>query len=110
MKAFYNRERKSYGLASSYFPQSGLWVSGVVSLVDEEGKGYCYVKFSDSLVEAVGMSMPYGVGPEHPCYLRVVHRKEREVWRVYAEYLSGDKKVLLWESIEKPVWVKRVRR
>jgi hypothetical protein len=110
MKPIFSRERKKFCLRSGTKPQRGSYLSGVVLVLDEEGKGYAYVRFADSLVVAIGHAMPYGVGPDNPCYLKVLYMRSRVLWRVFAVYVDESRVVLLWETREKPAWLNRVRR
>ena len=104
------RELKRYGIRSATKPQAGMPVSGVVVVADDNGRGYCYVKFEESFVDAVGHALPFGVGPEHPAYVKITYMRSRKSWRVLACYLDDSYMVILWETHELPHWVKRVRR
>lgn len=106
----YTREQKSFGIRFSRKPQTGYCVAGVVAVVDREGKGFVYIKFSGELERAVGKALPFGVGPEHPAHLLVVEAFGGREWRVFAQYLDGSKKRALWYTTEKPVWLHHVRR
>lgn len=109
-KPAYAREYKKFGIRHAHKPQAGHALAGVVQVADENGKGYLYVRFAEELVQAVGRVMAYGVGPEHPCYLRVLHLRKLDVWRVFAYYLDNSQSVLLWEAVKKPEWLKQIRR
>ena len=110
MKAKYAKEYKKYGIRSANKPQEGYYLAGVVQVADTEGKGYVFIKFSEALVEAVGKALPHGVGEESPAYLKVLHLHKLDRWRVFAYSLESTHGVLLWETQQKPEWLKRVRR
>lgn len=109
-KPAYAREYKKFGLRHAHKPQVGYYLAGVVQVADEEGKGFIYVRFTEELVQAVGKAMTYGVGQDHPCFLKVLHLRKLDVWRVFSCYLDNSQSVLLWEAAKRPDWVKRVRR
>lgn len=106
----YSRELKKFGLKSGTKPQTGYPVSGVAVVKDEGGKGSCYIKFNEDFVEAIGKAMPHGVGADSPCYIKLLYMRGRKVWRVFACYIDESKSILLWETHDRPVWVKRIRR
>lgn len=106
----YRGESRKYGLRSSLRPKEGSTISGVVLVADEEGRGFAYITFAEAFVEAVGKAMPQGAGVDTPCFIKVTHHATLSGWKVYSYYLDGTKGVLLWESKEKPNWLKRIRR
>ncbi len=88
----------------------GQPLAGAVAVADGQGKGFAYISFTEAFVAAVGKALPQGVSADDPGYIRVVHHGRLGVWKVYAYYLGGSKGVLLWETEEKPAWLKRIRR
>lgn len=109
-KPIYNREYLKYGIRHAHKPQAGYPLSGAVIVSEGSGIGYAYVKFTEELVKAVGLAMPQGVGTEDKCFLRVTHRGSTGKWKIYAYYLDRSKGILLWETVERPSWLKKVRR
>lgn len=107
MKPYYAREFKKYGIRAANSPQEGYSVAGVVVVLDAEGRSSAYIKFSKDFETAVGKAMPYGVGPEMPCYIKVMQIRNTHVWRVFAFYVGEHKGRLLWQTTERPAWVKK---
>lgn len=105
----YPREYKRFGLHPARQARVDRRLSNVVLLADERGKGFTYIAFAEEFVEAVGKAMPQGVGEETPCYIKVV-LGYGGVWRIYGQYLDNSATRLLWETTEKPSWIKQVRR
>lgn len=102
-------ERKSFGIRPARKPQRHEYLAGVVVVLDGEGRGTVYIRFSEALVDAVGKQMPQGVGPEHRCYLKI--RKGRgDAWTMYAFYLEEYKGVILWRYKSRPEWLNHIRR
>lgn len=110
MKAAIGRDKKKFELRYATKPQSGFGLSGVVVVLTEEGRKVAYVKFSEDFVHAVGRVLPYGTGEETPSYLKVIHMRGRDSWRIFVCYLDGSKTVFLWETHEKPSWLRYTRR
>lgn len=106
--AFFNGRKKAWGLTAATKPQDGLYVSGVVHTLDEEGAGYCYVKFKWPLATDMGKAMPRGVGPHEPAHLMALRMSE-EVWYIFCCYLSGGRRVV-WIEDGKPSWVRSIKR
>lgn len=107
------REFKNYELASSPRPCTAerySLVSSTVSIRGIDGSSYyCYVSFSDSLVEAVGKRLPRGVSTFDPAYLYVECTAQGYVvWAVSARSNEG---VKLWSgSLESlPAWLKFIK-
>lgn len=108
--SFYAREMKKWGLKASIAARVHESLAGVVYLITPEGKNYCRIWFSDAFAEAVGKALPYGVTVETPAFIKVVFLPSREVWQVFAKYLHAKQQQLLWETQEKPCWVRVHRR
>jgi len=109
MSAF-KRELKAFQLKSSYHPQEGSDISGVVKVSDEGGQGYAYIKFSDRLPSMLGKHMPYGIGPDDQCYLKVTRITSSDVYRIFCYYLKTNVGILLWEQRDIPEWLRRIKR
>jgi len=109
-QAVYAREFKKYGIRYAYTPHDSQVLAGVVQVSDTHGRGYVYIHYEEALIEAVGKAMPAGISEMSPCYLKVIHTSIRNTWRVFAFYVGSPVGVLLWEAVEKPTWLKRVRR
>lgn len=108
--AVFPKEYKKFALRASQNPQVCEGLAGVVRVADSHGKGVAYVKFSEALVVAVGRALPYGVSFGRSAYLKVVHVRSTGVWRVFAYYISEPIGKLLWETPDRPEWIKKVRR
>lgn len=103
------RELKKYGLRSVRKPALKYLLSSVVKVRDEEGRGgYCYVRFDEPLIEAVGKKLTRGLAPFDPAYLVAEYDVIRKLWVIGARYLKTDEGVILWEQDEKPAWLKEV--
>jgi len=109
-KPFRCKELKKYDIRAARKPQDSPYLSGVVWVADEAGRGVCYVKFSRYLEEDVGAALPYGVSPDKPAFLKLLQFRTRGSWRLYAYYVDLSCGVLLLEYEDKPYWVKNVRR
>lgn len=105
----YTREPRQFELSFARTARTGP-VSGVVVIRDSFGSGYAHVKFSDRLEQAVGRLLPRGVSLDDPAYLRALELPNRRGWRIYAQYLSGDHRRLLWVTEERPKWLKTIHR
>ena len=110
MKPAFVRELGKFELRPANKPDTNGLLSGVVVVAQRGERGYAYVKFSNALIEAVGRSLPRGLTPEHPAYLKAIRCSFTDRFKVYAFYVDQSAAVLLWESAEKPTWLKRVRR
>lgn len=110
MKPAFHKEHKKFCLRHSRKPRAGSCLSGVVMVADSDGRGYCYVDFSDDLVVSVGKALPCGVSDFWPAFLKVVQLGNTDIWRMYACYKDMGAMVLLVEYSGKPGWLKKVRR
>ncbi len=108
--AKYTREAQCYGLRPSRKPQEGSSVAGVVVVTGCEGIQVANVRFASQFERAVGLALPHGVGPEHPAYLSVVKHARSDEWRVYALYLDGSYRRLLWVTKDRPKWLSKMRK
>lgn len=104
------RPLKKYKLKAARRPKKHSLLSGVVHVADTEGTGLSYFSFSDEFVDAVGHSLPFGLLPDHPGYIKVMYMASRKAWRIFAYYLDGTKGALLWEQKDRPDWVSNVIR
>lgn len=107
MKPRYCRELKKFRLRHARKPLVHAYVAGVVHVYDK-GRRLAYIKFDESLVEAIGQAMPAGVSPDCPCYLKVVKLVTGR-WRVLACYVGEKVCRVLWEADSLP-WVKTVHQ
>lgn len=105
-----SKEYKKYGIRPARKPQEHALLAGTVYVVEPQGKGYAYIRFDESLVEAVGRLLPTGLTQDNPAYLKVMFMPATRVWRVFAAYLRGTTMRILWETTEKPTWLAKVRR
>lgn len=104
--AYYRHEVKGWGIRPARKPHAHPYLASAVLVLAPEGKGYCYIRFTERFVEAVGKAMLWGVGPEHPAHLKVMYRASTDTWLIYAKYLdSHHYTTLLWEQKNKPVWL-----
>lgn len=106
----YPREYKKFGLRYAHTPQEGYDIAGVVQVADHRGKGYAYIKFLPAFVDAVGKAMPFGVSPDSPCYVKILYSDSAKIWKVYTFYIGSPRGVLLWEAVDRPEWLRRIRR
>lgn len=101
------KECKKYNLRSTRKPARSCLLASVVRVRNEEGKdGYCYVGFDEALVEAVGKKLSRGVAPFDPAYLVAEYDPRRSVWLIGACYFYGAECVKLWETPDRPEWLK----
>ncbi len=101
------RELKLYELRSASRPGVNNLLSTTVAVRDANGASYyCYVRFSDRLVQAVGKKLPRGLTQSDPAYLYV--QVTQEGFQVWARTHSEAQQVLLWTtSLETtPDWLK----
>ena len=104
--AHYKREMKRWGIRPARKAHAHPYLASAVFVVAPEGRGYCYISFEETFVEAVGKAMLWGVGPEHPAHLKVLYKASTGVWQVFAKYLDSNLFLtLLWEQATKPAWL-----
>lgn len=99
-------KEKQFYIRHARRPQEGYSLSGVVLVIDK-GIGFCYIKFDEKTVEAIGFKMPYGIGPEDTAYLKVV--KALRHYDVWCCYTNRSKSIKLWKSDNPPAWVKSIK-
>lgn len=109
MRPVFVRELDKFGLRPANKPDANGLLSGVVVVAQQGERGYAYVRFSSVLVQAVGRALPRGLTPQDTAYLKVIRCRFTDRFKVYAYYVDQSAAVLLWESAEKPTWLKRVR-
>ncbi len=102
------RERIAYGLISSKKTKKHKFLSGIVVVVDEVGKGYCSIKFTEELVKYIAKVLPAGLSLEDKAFLKVHYYKYAKKWKVYALYVKTGYGRLLWSVDEKPKWIQDV--
>lgn len=103
------KECKKYRMRSTRKPLRDPCLSSTVKVIDQGGNaGYCYVGFDAPLVAAVGKKLSRGVADYDPAYLTVEYDQTRQRWVVGARYLLTDESVVLWETVNRPEWVKQV--
>lgn len=101
-----SKEFKHYELRRARKPASLGGLSSTVIVIRENGdSGFCYVKFSDSLVTAVGRKLPRGVSFDDPAYLEARYDRAKNWWEISARYLNTDTSVKLWTAVQKPLWL-----
>lgn len=102
-----SREMKKYRLRATRRPMRNEYVASAARVVDERGRsGYCYIGFDEPLVDAVGSKLPRGVAPFDPAYLTVTYDWIKKAWVVAARYIVDDVFTILWETADKPSWLK----
>lgn len=99
-----------WGLKPGRSPQKHDSLAGVVPVVWNGGRGCAYIRFTQSVVDALAKHMQYGVSPLHPCYLRVFHVAETGVWRLFCQYMDRKVGVILHEYNERPEWLGTIHR
>lgn len=104
------QERKKYGLRPARTPQAHKLLSGVVLVLDRQGKGTAYIHFDQSFVDAVGAALPEGVRPDKPAFIKALQVPATAAWRIFAMYLGEERGVMLWEAATTPLWLAKVRR
>lgn len=102
-------ERKKFGMRTARAPMLVAGLSNTVIVYDDFALKYCFVSFSDALVEAVGLHLPRGCSPEEHAFLQVQFDKASGDWIVYAAYVSTWERVALWRTDTKPVWVQNLK-
>lgn len=100
------REPKAFGVESAKTPQEGLDLSGIVHVRDS-GAGFSCIKFTNKTVILIGKYMPYGIGPDHRAFLKVI--RFHNDYRIFCCYIDLTATVLLWKAHTRPDWVLNVR-
>lgn len=100
-----NRERKHFRLRQTKKPALHPFLSGVCVVHLMDGVKLCYIKFSDTFVDFVGLQFPEGIGPGREAYVKVIQLSEKD-WVVVASYVSKARAKVLWVTGKKPEWVK----
>lgn len=103
-----NMEKPEYKFRYAAKPQIDSRISGTVYVVDQFGRGYCYVRWAEPFANALGWFMPRGISKDYPCYLRVVQMPH--LWRVFGLYIDGGAGAILAEYMMVPAWIKKVWR
>lgn len=103
------KECKKYRIRHTRKPAQNCLLSSVVKVIDENGiAGYCYVGFDAPLIDLVGRKLSRGVAPFDPAYLMLEYDRIRKLWLVGVRYLMTEEYAHLWETAEKPDWLKKV--
>ena len=92
------------GIRPGRKPEVHPSLSGVVLVQGAEGRGYAFVHFNEELVTRVGKALPFGINPENPAYLKILHIGEK--WKVFAQYFERTQGALLAELDVQPEWLK----
>lgn len=89
-------------------PQAGYPLSGIV-VIDEDGsREYCYVRFKEEVLAAVGRVLPEGISKYTPAFLRLV-KSPRNEWALQVSYIQEPSYLPLTYYDKIPNWVgKRV--
>lgn len=103
-------ERKHFELSAMIrAPRKPHKVLSNTCLVSEDGTtGYCYIRFSDKLVEFVGKKLERGIAEFDPAYLEVI--KTEKKWAIFACYYLDGMAVQLWETGTRPAWIGTLKR
>lgn len=107
-----SKEYKHYELRSVKRPTKARLLLSTVAIRDTEGgEKYCYVAFSDRLVQAVGRKLPRGLSEADPAFLHVVFGPPG-VWVIWAQYAQGEGACKLWRTTDSspPSWLKFHKR
>ena len=103
-----SKEFKKYGIAHSKRPRSHPLLSATVAVSKvadgKEERFYCYITFTEALVDAVAKRLPRGLRKEDPGYLHVVILGTG--FKVFAVYSSGASRVELWAGEGTPTRVR----
>ena len=110
-RTYYAREFSKWGIASSNKPIRSRHeaLAGAV-VVFSSGRHLAYIRFAEAFVDAVGHALPQGVGPEHKAFIKMVECPLSGSWRMYAGYLDGSATVALVRYVQRPAWLKRLRK
>lgn len=102
-------ERKKFGLRTARRPMLIDGLSNTAIVYDGETPHYCHILFDASLVSAVGKRLPRGVAANSPAFLHIVHDQQRSKWVVSACYVADWEPHTLWESAQRPTWIKELK-
>lgn len=103
------KEFKNYGLISTKKPARALALSTTVAIEDaREKRYYCYVSFTQKLVEKAGKALPRGISAADPAFLLVRFDTHTSRWVVSAKYVRDGIEAVLWKTdgISPPPWVR----
>lgn len=82
------KELKMYAIKATKKPTKSTTLLSTVQVVNEAKElGYCYISFSDKLVEAVGKKLPRGISDQDPALLFVLYIGGE--WCIWASYVVG---------------------
>lgn len=98
------KNSKKYGLRAARKPKKHTRLSGVIHVCSVEAIETSYITFNECFVDAVGRALPFGLLPEKPAYLKVIHFMGTNIWRTVAMYVNSCEGILLWETEGRPEW------
>lgn len=111
-----SREFKHYKLRSVPKPfKHPLLLSEVAVTGQDGGAYYCYVAFSDTLVQKIGGYIPVGLQPGSKTFLSVQWDAGVNRWQVYAVHVSNasfvQETIYLWTTPDEnpPPWLKFIK-
>lgn len=99
-------KERDIGIRRALKPATGFSLSGV-ALIVEGGIGYSYIKFTEETVRKLGMQMPYGIGPAHPAFIKIVSK--HDYYDVMCVYTDKSKSIVLWKSEALPDWIGSIK-
>lgn len=102
-------ERKKFELRSARAPALVHGLSNTVIVYEDGAAKYCHIGFADALALEVGKRMPRGISNFEPAFLSVAFDTLRSAWVVSSHYVSTWERVGLWQSEEKPAWIKQLK-
>lgn len=99
------KELKKYEMRSTRRPAVNPLLSTTVAIQRAtRERNYCYVSFSDALVQAVGKKLPIGLSEKKPAILYVIEKADG--WHVYAKYYDAETGRKLWSTPDTPGWLR----
>lgn len=99
-----SKEFKHYELKASKRPAARKDLLTTVAVEKNHVRYYCYVSFSEKLVEYVGKRLSRGVSEATPAYLFV--QEVKNAWYVVAAYVDRAEHTTLWKTDEQPGWLR----
>lgn len=99
-----NRELKSFELRPSLsLAPSTILSTLAIAYIDSASQAY-KIKFSEKFIEFVGYKLIRGVSLNDPAYISVIFHEDK--YRILAKYVYSKESALLWQTSEKPKWLK----
>lgn len=109
-RLFLDRIYQHFSLKAVKKPRSSSLLAGTMGVLDEFGRGYCNLYFSDTFLTALGKVMPMGLSSVYPAFLRAVRFPNWGVWRIYCSYFDQDLGFLVYEDESFPAWAGKIYR